>query len=51
MGEHFYHRAGAAEIRRHLPEVRYEVLPDTRFCAGWERASEIARLAIEFTGA
>jgi pimeloyl-ACP methyl ester carboxylesterase len=50
MGEHFYHRAGADEIRRRLPEIRYEVLPDTRFCAGWERAPEIARLAIEFTG-
>lgn len=51
IGEHFYHRAGAAEIRRRLPKIRYEVLPDTRFCAGWERAPEIARLAIEFAGA
>jgi pimeloyl-ACP methyl ester carboxylesterase len=48
MGEHFYHRAGADEIRRRLPGIHYEVLPDTRFCAGWERAAEIARLAIAF---
>jgi pimeloyl-ACP methyl ester carboxylesterase len=51
MGEHFYHRANADEIRRRLPGIRYEVLPDTRFCAGWERAAEIAALAIAFTGA
>jgi pimeloyl-ACP methyl ester carboxylesterase len=51
MGEHFYHRAGDDEIRRRVPGIRYEVLPDTRFCATWERAPEIARLAIEFAGA
>ena len=51
MGEHFYHGAGAAEIRRRLPGIRYEVLPDTRFCATWERAVEIADLAIGFSGA
>ena len=50
-GEHFYHRAGADEIRRRVPEIRYEVLPDTRFCATWERAAEIAALAIVFSGA
>jgi pimeloyl-ACP methyl ester carboxylesterase len=51
MGEHYYHRAGDDEIRRRVPGIRYEVLPDTRFCATWERAPEIARLAIEFAGA
>ena len=51
MGEHFYLGAGADEIRARVKDLRYEVLPDTRFCAGWERASEIARLAIEFAGA
>jgi pimeloyl-ACP methyl ester carboxylesterase len=50
MGEHFYHRANADEIRRRVPGIRYEVLPDTRFCAGWERAAEIAGLAIGFAG-
>jgi pimeloyl-ACP methyl ester carboxylesterase len=52
MGEHFYHRARVDEIRRRLPPGhRYEVLPDARFCACWERAPEIARLAVEFAGA
>ena len=51
MGEHFYLGKSAAEIRARVQDLRYEVLPDTRFCAGWERASEIARLAIEFAGA
>jgi pimeloyl-ACP methyl ester carboxylesterase len=52
MGEHFYHRANADGIRRRLPpEHRYEVLPDTRFCATWERATEIAGLAIAFSSA
>jgi pimeloyl-ACP methyl ester carboxylesterase len=52
MGEHFYHRARVDEIRRRLPsEHRYEVLPETRFCATWERAPEIARLAIGFASA
>jgi hypothetical protein len=40
-----------AEIRARVKDVRYEVLPDTRFCAGWERAAEIARLATTFAGA
>jgi pimeloyl-ACP methyl ester carboxylesterase len=51
MGEHFYHRASADEIRRRLPDIRCEVLPDTRFCATWERAHEIAELAIAFARA
>ncbi|HTO49766.1 MAG TPA: alpha/beta fold hydrolase [Burkholderiales bacterium] len=51
MGEHFYLGKSADEIRKRLKDLRYELLPDTRFCAGWERASEIARLAIEFAGA
>jgi hypothetical protein len=48
MGEHFYfgHRAG--EIRARVRDLRYEVLPDTRFCAAWERASEIADKALAF---
>jgi pimeloyl-ACP methyl ester carboxylesterase len=51
MGEHFYLGKSADEIRRRLKDLRYEILPDTRFCAGWERAAEIASLTIEFTGA
>jgi thiazole synthase ThiGH ThiG subunit len=51
MGEHVYHRANADEIRRRLAGNRYEVLPNARFCATWERAPEIARLAIRFAGA
>ncbi len=50
MGEHFYLGESAAEIRARLKDLRYEVLPDTRFCAAWERADEIARLAIDFAG-
>jgi len=48
MGEHFYfgHRAG--EIRSRVKELRYEVLPRTRFCACWEKAGEIAQKAIAF---
>lgn len=48
MGEHFYfgHRAG--EIRSRVGDLRYEVLPDARFCACWERAAEIAQKTIAF---
>jgi len=48
MGEHFYfgHRAG--EICALVRDLRYKVLPDTRFCAGWERASEIAEKTLAF---
>ena len=51
MGEHFYLAPAPTRSARGVKDLRYEVLPDTRFCAGWERASEIARLAIEFAGA
>jgi pimeloyl-ACP methyl ester carboxylesterase len=48
MGEHFYfgHRAG--EIRSRVRDLRTEVLPDTRFCACWERAAEIAEKTLDF---
>ena len=50
MGEKFYfgHRAG--EIRSRVKSLKYEVLPDARFCACWERAGEIAQKALAFAG-
>lgn len=48
MGEHFYFGHRADEIRRRVKDLRYEVLPDTRFCAGWERAAEIAARTLAF---
>ena len=48
MGEHFYFGHRAPEIRARIRDLRYEVLPDTRFCACWERASEIAEKALAF---
>lgn len=48
MGEHFYFGHLAGEIRSRVKDLRYEVLPDARFCAGWERAAEIAEKTLAF---
>lgn len=48
LGEHFYCRDRADEICGRIRDVRFRELPGARFCAGWERASEIAEHVARF---
>lgn len=41
-GDHFYHRKHLPDLTRHVADHRVHILPEARFCAGWEKAAEIA---------
>jgi pimeloyl-ACP methyl ester carboxylesterase len=47
-GEHFYFRHKLPEFQSRVRNLRCEVLAGARFCAGWERADEIAGYATGF---
>lgn len=42
VGEHFYCRDKVDVIGARIKDFRWHELPGARFCAGWERADEIA---------
>jgi pimeloyl-ACP methyl ester carboxylesterase len=48
IGEHFYFRHKIPEIGKRVQNLRVEILPNARFNAGWERATEIAAKAVAF---
>jgi pimeloyl-ACP methyl ester carboxylesterase len=48
IGEHFYFRHKIPKIEERVRDLRVEILPDARFNAGWERATEIAAKAVAF---
>lgn len=48
MGEHFHYTGIMHEYRARVKSLTDEVLPDTRFCATWERAGEIGRRVLAF---
>ena len=50
-GEHFYFRHMEPEFRKRVKHLQSEVLADTRFCACWKRANEIAARTIAFAQA
>jgi pimeloyl-ACP methyl ester carboxylesterase len=51
IGDHFYFRHKIPKIEERVRDVRVEILPDARFNAGWEKASEIAAKAVAFAKA
>jgi len=48
VGEHFYCRDKVETISGRIKDCRWHELPGARFCAGWERAEEIAARVIAF---
>lgn len=48
VGEHFYCRERTDEIGARIGDFRMFELTGARFCAGWERADEIAERVIAF---
>lgn len=48
VGEHFYCREQAPLIAGRMADCRWFELPGGRFCAGWEKADEIAARVIDF---
>lgn len=50
VGEHFYCRDKVEVIGARIGDFRWRELPGARFCAGWERAEEIAAHVAEFAG-
>jgi pimeloyl-ACP methyl ester carboxylesterase len=49
IGEHFHYLRYRDDFHRVLASLRSAVLPDARFCIGWERATEVAQHVLEFT--
>lgn len=47
-GEHFYLASRVNDLVAMLPEARGALLKDTRFCATWERAPQIAEAIARF---
>lgn len=48
VGEHFYCRDKVETIGARIKDFRWHELPGARFCAGWEKAEEIASRIVAF---
>lgn len=49
MGEHFHYTPIIDEYRRRIASlVSAEVIPEVRFCMGWEKAEQIGKRVIDF---
>jgi pimeloyl-ACP methyl ester carboxylesterase len=48
LGEHFYYARFVDEMAARIRDLRHDILPDSRFCMSWERATEIAERAVPF---
>lgn len=48
MGEHFHYTSLIDEYKKRIKRITAEVIPDARFCMGWEKADVIAPKVIEF---
>lgn len=49
MGEHFHYTPHIEEYRRRIPTlVAAEVVPEARFCMGWEKAAPIGERVLRF---
>ena len=47
-GEHFYFTASRSDLTSLFHDVETDVIANSRFCLGWERAGVVARKTIEF---
>jgi len=49
MGEHFHYSGILDEYRTRVPRLEAaEIIPDARFCMGWEQAAVVGRRVTEF---
>ena len=48
LGEHFHYTKHLPDMVDRIRTVRHAVLPGARFCISWERAADIAALAVPF---
>jgi pimeloyl-ACP methyl ester carboxylesterase len=49
MGEHFHYTPHIDEYRRRIPTLASaEIIPDARFCMGWEKAEQVGERVLRF---
>lgn len=48
MGEHFHYTGQIEEYKKRFKRLTAEVIPNARFCMGWEKADVIAPKVVEF---
>lgn len=49
MGEHFHYTPIIDEYRKRIPHlIAAEVIPDARFCMGWEKADQVGARVLAF---
>ena len=49
-GEHFYFTPSRGDLTNLFRDIETVVVPDSRFCLGWERADAVAHKVREFVG-